>query len=137
MRYGMVKITRKWLQSCHPPRTRILWIGNYKMEQAFCPFLFFLFFFGGWRTTLMAASKTAFIFCIQRQRYTFKVTIFYIFQTFKDLTLQRMRTCCVFELHSMYIGAPISFLSSSPFKKDRKTDHKPIKHVDALVMNNK
>jgi hypothetical protein len=34
---------------------------NYNMEQAFCP-LFFFFCFGGWSTTLMAASKTAFTF---------------------------------------------------------------------------
>lgn len=35
---------------------------NHRMEHAFCVLLFFLCF-GGWRTSLMAASKTAFTFC--------------------------------------------------------------------------
>lgn len=38
---------------------------TYKILHPFWPFLFFFFFcFGGWRTTLIAASKTAFTFCI-------------------------------------------------------------------------
>lgn len=35
---------------------------NYNMEQAFCPFFFFFFCFGGCSTTFMAASKTPFTF---------------------------------------------------------------------------
>lgn len=41
----------------------ILVLGDHKMEQPFCPFLFFFFCLGGWSTTLMAASKTALTFC--------------------------------------------------------------------------
>jgi len=35
---------------------------SYKMTHPFCAFFFFLFCFGGWRTTLMAASNTALMF---------------------------------------------------------------------------
>lgn len=35
----------------------------YKMVHPFCDFLFFRFCFGGWRTTLIAASNTALMFC--------------------------------------------------------------------------
>lgn len=37
---------------------------------------------------------------------------------------QNMHTCCVFELHSMYAGDPISFLSSSPFREKAISDQK-------------
>lgn len=42
---------------------------NHRIEHAFCLLLFFFFFcFGGCRTTLMAASNTAFTFCNSKRR---------------------------------------------------------------------
>lgn len=35
-------------------------------------------------------------------------------KTPKHYAIDNLNTCCVFELHSIYAGAPISFLSSSP-----------------------
>lgn len=36
---------------------------DHKIEHAFWDFPFFFFCLGGWSTTLIAASKTAFTFC--------------------------------------------------------------------------
>lgn len=46
-----------------------------------------------------------------------------------------MHTCCVFELHSIYEGAPISFFISSPFKQKRKIEnqgHRPTEQILAF-----
>lgn len=89
-----------------------LHISNHNMEHAFCPLPFFFFCFGGWRTTLIAASKTPFTFCsLQAQIYKWKSRHE---KDPKHYAIDNLNTCCVFELHSIYAGAPISFLSSSP-----------------------
>lgn len=44
---------------------------HHSMEHAFCVLLFFFFFcLGGCKTTFMAASKTAFTFCIHKSKKT-------------------------------------------------------------------
>jgi DUF1365 family protein len=49
---------------------KCLHLVNYNIEQAFCALPFFFFCFGGWRTTLMAASNTAFTFCNKKNTTT-------------------------------------------------------------------
>lgn len=43
---------------------------NYNIEHAFWALPFFFFCFGGWSTTLMAWSKTAFTFCKRQSTVT-------------------------------------------------------------------
>jgi hypothetical protein len=43
-------------------------VCSYKMVHPFCTFFFLFFCFGGWRTTLIAASNTAFMFWMEVQR---------------------------------------------------------------------
>lgn len=79
----MANTTRKRLLSCHLSWTTIWRTEDHKIEQALCPFLLGFFCFGGCRTTLMAASKTAFTFWIQRLiliRSWYKINS----RTFKD-----------------------------------------------------
>lgn len=83
-----------------------------KLIFVFC----FLVFEGGCKTTFIAASNTAFTFCKT-------IVIIITSLSLADLSYKRLKchssinglvTCCVFELHSIYANAPISFLSSWP-----------------------
>jgi TRAP-type C4-dicarboxylate transport system permease small subunit len=91
------------------------------MVHPFCAFFFFFFCFGGWRTTLMAASNTAFMFWVdggakQQQSVTTNTANEELNaeSSPRGAKEKNHSTCWVFELHSMYAAAPISFLSSSP-----------------------
>lgn len=73
---------------------------NHNIEQAFCALFFFFFVFGGWRTTLMAASNTAFTFCSNKNHWILKLES--ITTNMKHENVQHTNvTCWVFELHSM------------------------------------
>lgn len=83
-------------------------VYSYKMVHPFCAFFFFFFCFGGWRTTLMAASNTAFMFwrckaaAISNHKHSnwaqcwIACVCFCVWGGEKKFS-----TCWVFELHSM------------------------------------
>lgn len=113
------------------------WISyDHNMEQALCALLFFFFCLGGWSTTLMAASKTAFTFCHYNITWIPSITRgedkWQICQEEKNIICN---TCCVFELHSMYAGAPISFFISSPFRQKRKLEIKVIHQLNIYSLS--
>lgn len=86
---------------------------NHNMEHPVCDLPFFCF--GGWSTTVIAASNAPLTFCRSMMKSNQNKDAIKALQI-----LRSVQTCCVFALHSMYEEAPISFRNSSPLTENKE-----------------